>query len=107
MVEIKNTIDELSNLKSMRQLEIETARLKQASVEMEQRNKDQQNRLEQAKARMKKIEEEEKERCKQTAEILKQFEQNSCTGPFFQSLLDIMNNFQGKIRLILFLVNDI
>lgn len=81
----------------MRQLEIETARVKQANQEMEQRTKDQKYRLDQAKTRLKQIEEEEKEKCKITADLLKQFEQNSTSGPFFKSLLEIMNNFQGTI----------
>ena len=94
--EIKDTIDELANLKSLRQLKIETARAKEAHLAFEQRSKDQQYRLEQAQTRMKQIEEEEREKCRLTAEIIKKFEQNSCTGPFFESLLEILNNFQGK-----------
>lgn len=95
MNEIKHAIDELSNLKSMKQLEEETARVKKANQEMEQRNKDQKYRLEQATIRIQKIEEEEREKCRKTAEILKQFEQQSTSGPFFTSLLDILNNFLG------------
>lgn len=93
--DIKVSIDKLSNLKSLNQLEIETARAKQASLEMEKKNKVQKYRLEQAQARMRKIEEEEKERCRKTAEIFKKFQENSCNGPFFQSLIDILTNFQG------------
>ena len=76
-------------------MEIETARVQEANLEMEKRTKVQNYRLEQASARLKKIEEEEREKCRITAEIMKKFEQNSCSGPFFDSLLEIMNNFQG------------
>lgn len=94
LTEIKQTIDEMSNLRSLRQLEIETSRVKQANLELEQRAKVQNYRLEQASSRLKKIEEEEREKCKLTAEIMKKFEQNSCSGPFFDSLREILNNFQ-------------
>ena len=100
--EIKQIIDEMSNLKSLRQLELETARAKEASVELEKKSKLHQYRVEQAEARMQKIEEEEKERCRKTAEILKKFQANSCNGPFFESLLDILTNFQGKTLIISF-----
>ena len=77
---------------------METARAKEANLELEQRNKVQQYRLEQAQSRMNKIEEEEREKCRLTAEIIKKFEQNSCNGPFFESLLELLYNFQGKFK---------
>lgn len=94
--DIKQAINELSNLKSLDQLQKEAARAKERSFEIEQRTKVNEYRLEQAKSRMQKIEEEEKERCRKTADILKDFERKSCNGPFFQSLLAILTNFQGK-----------
>ena len=95
LADIKLAIDELSNLKSLSQLKKEHERAKKANHELEQRTKVQTYRLEQATMRMKKIEEEERERCKKTAELLKKFQQNSCNGPFFDSLLDLLTNFQG------------
>lgn len=95
--DIKHLIDELSNLKSLRQLEIETARARQASKDIEERNKVQKYQSEQARERMLKIEEEDRERCRKTAEIFKDFQKKTCNGPFFSSLLDILTNFQGTI----------
>lgn len=81
----------------MRQLEKERLRAQQASMEREEKLKVHTYRLEEAQKRMAKIEEEEKERCSKTAEILKMFEQSSANGPFFNSLLEILTNFQGII----------
>ena len=88
-------------MRTLKQLEEETVRAKQKSLELEKRAKVEEYRLEQAKQRMEKIEEEEKERCHQTAEILKEFESKSGNSPFFESLLKILGNFQG----IFFLFN--
>ena len=70
---------------------------------MEQRAQTQKYRLEQAEIRMKNIEEEEKARCRKTAEILKEFERKSCNGPFFESLLDILTNFQGNFFFFIYI----
>ena len=80
----------------MRQLEKENIRVKEHALELEKRTERQKYRLEQANQRMKKIEEEEEERCRKTAALLKEFEKNSANGPFFQSLLEILGNFQGN-----------
>ena len=93
-------IDDLSNLKTLRQLEKETIRAKELSEEMEKKAKIHESRVEQAQQRMKKIEDEDKERCLKTASLLKDFEKNSCKGPFFESLLSILVNFQGKKKKI-------
>ena len=61
--DITQAIDELSNLKTLKQLEQETLRAKETSLELEKKAKVQEYRLEQAQLRMKKIEDEEKERC--------------------------------------------
>ena len=53
--EIKTAIDDLSNLKSLRQLAKENMKVKQYSDELEKKAKVQEYRLEQAKSRMKKI----------------------------------------------------
>ena len=94
-------IDELSNLKTLRQLEKERLRVQESAKELEERAKVQEYRLEQAKLRMQKIVDEDRERCKKTAALLKEFEQNSCKGPFFDSLLDILLNFQGDDLILL------
>lgn len=73
----------------------EAKRAKERSIEIEKQNKVNLYRVEQAEARMRKIEEDERDKCRKTAEILKEFERKSCKGPFFQSLLDILTNFQG------------
>ena len=119
MAEIKNTILELANLKSMRQLEIETAKvnlfkktplilfLKNAKKKLGQRCKppiggaNQSPRISfgAGHATNEKDRGEEIEKCKITAEIMKQFEQNSCSGPFFKCLKEILNNFQGILIL--------
>lgn len=95
-------IDEISNLKSMRQLQKEKIRAQQNADELEKRAKIQEYRIEQANLRMKKIEEEEKERCKQTADLLRELKEssNSCSGPFFEKLLGILTNFQGILLYI-------
>lgn len=94
--ELHQSIDDLSNLKSLRQLEIETLRAKELSVEMEKKTKVHEYRVEQAQQRMKQIEEDDQERCRKTAAILKEFEEQSGNGPFFESLLNILINYQGK-----------
>lgn len=96
VAEIKEAIDELSNLKSFDQLQMEANRAKERSLEVEKKTKVNAYRMEQAECRMRKIEEDEKDRCRKTAEILKDFERKSCNGPFFQSLLAILTNFQGN-----------
>ena len=96
MTEITQAIDELSNLKTLRQLEKESGRAKEYAQELLDRTNIQEQRFEQAKLRMEKIEEEEKDRCRKTAELLKEFESHCASGPFFESLLGILSNFQGK-----------
>lgn len=81
-------------------MEKETERAKKSSIDLEKKAKVQENRLEQARLRMDKIEAEDKERCQKTAAILKEFEKNSCNGPFFKSLLEILTNFQGKFKIL-------
>ena len=68
------------------------------SKELENRAKQQEQRLEQSQLRMQSIEAEEREKCKKTAALLKEFEDNSGNGPFFESLLAILTNFQGIIK---------
>lgn len=97
--EIKQFIDELANLKSLRQLEIEAARAKEASLQLEKKTKIHKYRAEQAELRMRNIEEEEKERCRKTAEIFKKFKSSSGSGPFFDNLLDILTNYQGMSQI--------
>lgn len=102
--EINQAIDDLSNLKSISQLEKETAKATETAQELEDRAKVQEQRLEEAKLRFEKIEQEDRERCKKTAELLREFEKNSCNGPFFQSLLEILINYQGnELRTLFFL----
>ena len=71
---------------------------------MEKKSKVQEYRLEQAQQRMKQIEDEDKERCRKTAAILKEFEKQTGNGPFFQSLLDILINYQGNYTIYPLLV---
>lgn len=99
--DIKDAINELSDLKSLNQLKVETARAQQASYEREKRIKVEKYRVEQAEIRMKNIEEEERERCRKTAKILKEFERKSCNGPFFEKLLEILTNYQGIVQCII------
>lgn len=80
----------------MRQLKKESLRAQDSSKDLEKRVKQQEERLEQAQLRMQSIEAEEKEKCKKTAAILKDFEAKSGNSPFFESLLAILTNFQGK-----------
>lgn len=89
-------IDELSNMRTMQELEKEKQRAQKLSIDLEKRAKVDEYRLEQATLRMNKIEEEERAKCRKTAELLKEFEKQSGKGPFFESLLDILNNFLGK-----------
>ena len=77
-------------------MEKDKIRSEEQAKEIEKRAEIQEYRLEQANLRMKKIEEEEEERCRQTAELLKEFEKNSCNGPFFKKLLEILVNYQGR-----------
>lgn len=95
MNDIATAIDELSNLKSLSQISKENAKARQDSLEMTKRAKIAEQRLQQASIRMKKIEKDEKDRCKKTAALLKDFENESANGPFFDSLLHILLNFQG------------
>ena len=94
--EITQAIDELSNLKTLKQLEKETLRAREASKHLEEKAEAEELRLEEAKIRMDRIVEDEKEHFNRTAEILRNFEKQSGNGPFFKSLLDILVNFQGK-----------
>ena len=94
---IKKAIDELSNLRSLNQLAKESDKAKEMSKNIEKRAKVQEYRLEQANLKMKKIEADDKERCRKTASILKEFEEQSGNGPFFESLLNILLNFQGEL----------
>lgn len=80
----------------MRQLAKDNFKCQQAALEMEKKAKVQELRVEQANLRMKKIETEEIEKCRKTAALLKEFEANSCKGPFFDALLEILINFQGS-----------
>ena len=68
---------------------------KEASAELKKKAKIHEYRLEQAKIKMKKIESDDRDRCRKTAEILKEFEKHSGNGPFFESLLNVLLNFQG------------
>lgn len=95
MTEITNAIDELSDLKSLRQLAKENAKAREANLEIKRKTEVQEYRLEQANLQMKKIEETERDRCRKTAELLKEFEQHSGNGPFFESLINLLMNFQG------------
>lgn len=65
---------------------------------MEKRSKLHQYQVEQAQQRMQKLEEEDKERCRKTADILWEFKAKSCNGPFFDSLLEILTNYQGTFE---------
>lgn len=94
--EITQAIDELSNLKTLDQLQKDNLRVKEIAKELEKKAKLQEERLEQAKLRMDAIEAEEKEKCKKTAAILKELETSSCKAPFFEALLEILTNFQGN-----------
>lgn len=94
--ELHQAIDDLSNLKTLRQLEKETLRAKEVSVDLEKRAEIHEYRVKQAQQRMQQIEDEDKERCIKTAALLKEFEKNSTSGPFFESLLSILVNYQGK-----------
>ena len=76
-------------------MEKERLRAQESAKELEERAKVHEYRVEQAQIRMKKIEEEERERCRKTANLLKELENNSSKGPFFESLLDILLNYQG------------
>ena len=89
-------------MKSIRQLEKETVKSKQSAQELEDRTRIHEQRLEEAKQRMEKLEEEDRERCRKTAEILKEFEKNSSNGPFFESLLEILTNYQGTYQVLFF-----
>lgn len=93
--EITNAIDELSNLKSLRQLAKENEKAKESSLDLQKRAEVQEYRLQQANKKMRKIEADEKDRCRKTAELLKEFEEESGNGPFFESLLNVLLNFQG------------
>lgn len=95
ITEITQAIDQLSNLKTLHQLEKETQRANDSAKELKQRTQIHEYRLQQATEKMKKIEDDERERCKKTSDLLKEFEKNSANGPFFNSLLDILTNFQG------------
>lgn len=95
ITEISQAIDELSNMKTLHQLQQENLRVQETSKDLELRAKKQEERLEQAKLRLQKIEEDEREKCKKTTAILKDFQKKSGNGPFFESLLDILLNFQG------------
>lgn len=97
--ELTQAIDELSNLRTLNQLEKETRRQKQSSIDLEKRVQVQEFRLEQATIRMEKIDEEEKMKCMKTSALLKEFEKASCNGPFFESLLNILTNYQGNSSL--------
>lgn len=92
---ITQAIDDLASLRSIRQLQIDTKKAKEAAKELEAKRKVQEMRLEQAKIRIAKIESDEIEKCKKTAEVLKEFERKSSNAPFFESLLEVFNNFQG------------
>ena len=70
-------------------------RAEETAKDLEKRAKLHELRVEQANKRMQAIEAEEKERCKKTAALLKDLEKNSCQVPFFESLMEIMQNFQG------------
>ena len=93
--EISHAIDELSNMRTLRELEKDTLRAQQHLLQIEKRNKIEEYRLDQANIWMQKIEEVEKEKCKKTAALLRDFEQKSTSGPFFESLLNILLNYQG------------
>lgn len=95
MAEITDAINELSNVKTLRQLAKENAKAQERSLELEKKAQVQEYRLEQASIKMKKIEEDDKDWCKKTAALLKEFEKKSGNGPFFESLLHILSNFQG------------
>ena len=77
-------------------MKTDSFRIQETNQELEKKAKQQEERLQQAQLRMQAIEAEEKERCKKTAAIFKELEANSGKSPFFDSLLDILNNFQGK-----------
>lgn len=96
--EICQAIDELSNLKTLGQLKKDNVKIHETTKDLERKAKKQEDRLQQAQLRIQAIEAEEKERCKKTAAILKEFETQSCKGPFFDALLDVLNNFQGKFK---------
>lgn len=93
--DISNAIDELSNLKSMRQLAKEKMKAQELSREMEKRAKVQEYRLEQANMKMSKIEAVERDKCRKTAALMKEFEDKCGKAPFFKGLFEILLNFQG------------
>ena len=95
IAEISGAIDELSNLKTLGQLQKENRRAQESNKALEKESREQEARIEQAQLRMKHIEADEKERCQKTASILKDFTEKSGNGPFFESLLAILTNFQG------------
>lgn len=96
MNEISQSIDELSNLKTLGQLKKDNVRVQENNKDLEKKAKAHEERLRQAQLRMQSIEAEEKDRCKKTAIIFKELETNSGQGPFFDSLMDVLNNFLGK-----------
>ena len=79
----------------MRQIAKEAARVKASSNELKKKAQVQEYRLEEATIRMRKIEADDKERCRKTAALLKDFEEKSGNGPFFESLLNLLINYQG------------
>ena len=85
-------------MKTLHQLEKESLRVQESSKELEMRANQQEERLKEAKLRMQKIEDEEREKCKKTSAILKEFQKKTGNGPFFETLLDILLNFQGFIN---------
>lgn len=95
MNEIASIIAELTILrnKNIKDMENINQRMKEIDAETNENIRDQRKQHYSHRADL--IERNEKKKCAESSRLYKELEKKSFSGPFFDSLLDILKNFQG------------
>lgn len=103
MDSIQDILTEMTALKKKQEQSVEESRkyIKDTDKQTTTLIKNQRN--EHYNKRLEQISKNEQIKRRQTEQLFKELEKHSFTGPFFDSLLNILSNHQGKfIRIIIF-----